>query len=104
MRFALARKLGWSSTIRTVLPMVAILADAARSVHGADHTAEFGNPPPLVGSAEPQDACQQPVLGWSGLGGSPCVRVRHTEGIVDERQRHCHPRRPDNGARAPGRR
>src|SRR3954447_12471831 len=81
MRFALARKLGWSSTIRTVLPMPVILAHGRARVHGATHTAAFGRPTPGEARAQPQDTCQQHGLGDLPLRAWRHVRIHHRGGL-----------------------
>src|SRR3954467_1250240 len=81
MRFALARKLGWSSTIRTVLPMPVILAHGRARVHGATHTAAFGRPTPGEARAQPQDTCPQHGLGDLPLTASRHVRIRRRGGL-----------------------
>src|SRR3954447_24901319 len=81
MRFALARKLGWSSTIRTVLSTAAILAHGPARVHGDSHTARFGQPTLREGPAQPPDTCQQPGLRDLPLRAWRRVRIRHRGGL-----------------------
>src|SRR5437764_4147605 len=70
MRRALARKLGWSSTIRTVFAIGVILADGRVQIHTASRTClvavrtSVGAPPHLPDACHPHGCGDRPLGGW----------------------------------------
>src|SRR3954447_18998622 len=98
MRLALARKLGWSSTIRTVLRTAVIFAQWRCRVHGDSHTATFG--PPTLREGRAPTPGRLPAA-WFGTAAAeslaPCSN-RPLRRSVDERQGHCHPRHRERRA------
>src|SRR6266566_3356842 len=74
MSRALARKLGWSSTIKTVFPMDVISRPWPSQIHTAGRIARAVTRTSGGRQPHPIDACQPPGLGFPALGAWRHVR------------------------------